>query len=207
MLPLWTWGLAVIRPDPITSRGLQPLDSISVYYYTSGVVALAGTLTALAVYMLTYQGFDNAHGHIDRFLGRTAGIAAALIALFPTEYTFSKGTAPDWWQPWMGWVHYGSASVLFVSFMIFSLFLFTRSDSPNPKKGKRARNAIYRFCGLVIGACLLWIAFRHGHHEIFWPETLALSFFAASWLVKGRIDFTATLLLQKAGMRRGEHPI
>ncbi len=197
MLPVVTWLLTGLRPDPVTSHGWHTLDSISVYYYTSGEVAFAGALSALAIYLLTYHGFDNAFGRMDRILSRTAGVAAALVALFPTEPVY--GPRPGWWRPWIGAVHYGAAAVLFVAFMVFSLFLFTRTDSTKPSAGKVARNAGYRICGLGIAACLAWILLRHGEHEIFWPETLALWFFATSWLVKGRVDYTATLLLQKAG--------
>ena len=53
----------------------------------------------------------------------------------------------------------------------------------------------YRVCGAAMVGCIAWAgsALFTGA-PIFWPEALALEFFAVSWLVKGRADRTAVVV-------------
>jgi hypothetical protein len=92
--------------------------------------------------------------------------------------------------------------VLFSAFIFFALFLFPKSDPKKVKplpRDKRARNWIYIFCGVAMVICLLWaIRASFTGAPIFWPEALALEFFAVSWLVKGRADLTAGALGKRA---------
>jgi hypothetical protein len=189
-LPLMVWFIAGVRPADTETHRWHALSSISGYYHTSGVVAFVGVLAALAVYLLTYRGFDNEHGKWDRWAARTAGVCAALVALFPTDVA----SPPHWLYPWVSKTHYLSAALLFSCFAFFSLYLFTRSKGV-PDDGKRKRNRLYVGYGIAIVACLLWIVIvkvidlRHKtESSIFWPETFALIAFALSWLTKGRAD-------------------
>jgi hypothetical protein len=116
-----------------------------------------------------------------------------LVAFFPTGAPDGFPVAP-WWTPWTGGIHYVSAVVLFSTFAFYCLYLFPKSQV---KKGgrlpleKRVRNKIYRVCGLVIVACMLWAGSSwFTGASIFWAEALALNSFAVSWLVKGRFDRT-----------------
>jgi len=181
----------------MSARSWKPLDSISAYYYSSGAVAFSGVLAALAVYLLTYRGYRNQHGAQDRLTGWTAGVAAIVVATFPTPPDSRLG----WYAGWIGVVHYAAATVLFTCFAVFSLFLFTRSAPGVSSRGKQGRNLVYRICGFAIVICLLWIAIFHAH-PIFLPETLALVFFAASWLIKGRVDHTVVALGTRAARYR-----
>jgi hypothetical protein len=195
-LPFLVWLIAGLRPADFSVGRWRLHDSISAYYHTSGVVAFVGVLSALSVRLLTYQGFGNGHGTQDRFTARLAGICAALVAFFPTAVK----DGPRWLKPWVSNTHYVAATVLFGCFMFISLFLFTKSGTPHPTRRKQRRNAVYRVCGIAIGTCLAWIAglklFRRGEVSIFWPEALALWFFAFSWLTKGRADHTLVRLLE-----------
>lgn len=199
LLPVLVVGLDRLRPtDGLLSA---ELTSISAYHYSSGVVAFSGILAALAVYLITYQGYDNADGRKDRIASNVAGWAAVLVILFPTH---PPGDEPDpvWWMDLIGTVHYVAAAVLFAAFTYFCLRLFPKSATPRPEWGadKRMRNAIYGTCGAGM-AITLGLAVMSGQRggPIFWHETLALELFAFSWLVKGKADRTAARLLKRAG--------
>jgi len=199
VLPALLWLIAGWRPTHAMPRW-APLDSVSAYYHTGAVAAFAGILTALAVYLFTYRGYANAYGRRDRIAAIVAGAAAVLVAFFPTRATGAL-PAPSWWTSWMGTVHYIAAVVLFGAFIYFCLFLFPKSQAggaPLPPD-KRRRNRIYRMCGVAMVACIAWAGgARAGDAPIFWPEALALEFFAISWLVKGRGDRTAVAVGQRA---------
>jgi hypothetical protein len=179
--------LVGLRPNATSDAWTRA--SISAYYWTGAVSLFAGTLAALAVYLLTYQGYENKYQKYDRTVAIVAGIAAAAVALFPT--TPPSGLEPhlSWWHAWIGYTHTGAAITLFSMFAIFSLWLFrktARGEEPTPDK--KRRNAFYLFCGIGIVASMAWavvLRLRNDNASVFWPESTALWFFAWSWLVKG----------------------
>lgn len=195
VLPILLFIVAGLRP----TEGLpqwESLGSISAYYYTGGVAIFTGVLIVLAVYLFTYQGYKNEYRLIDRLAAIIAGIAAVLVAFFPTK---APNNLPklDWWTKLSGDIHNLAAAVLFLAFIIFSLFLFTKSKVEKGKplpKDKQIRNLIYILCGVAMAVCMLWAGISlKNSASIFWPETLALEFFAVSWLVKGRADRTSVV--------------
>ena len=200
-LPLLIWFVAWLRPvDPSLT---SPMGSISAYYYSGAVAIFAGILAALAVYFITYDGYDNQDRWKDRLGALVAAIAAIGVALFPTGAPLERLALP-WWRPEMGTLHFVSAGVLFGAFVFFAFFLFPKSRKGKEQLplDKRVRNAVYRLCGAIIIVCIVWAGVRaQAKQEIFWLETIALWAFAASWLVKGRADWTARQLL-----RRGKNP-
>ena len=207
LLPFLLWIIAGWRP----TAGLQPweiLSSVSAYYYTGAVAAFVGILVALAVFLFTYPGYGNEYKRRDQSAAIIAGTAAIGVAFFPTGAP-SDLPVPSWWTPQTRTIHYTSAVVLFGAFIVFCLFLFPKSKV---KKGeslpldKRVRNRIYRFCGLAMLVCMLWAGSAlFTSAPIFWPEALALEFFAVSWLVKGRADWTAVNLGRRT-LHYGSHP-
>ena len=54
----------------------EPLESISAYAYTGAVAVLTGVLAALAVFLLTYRGYQNEGKRRDRTAAIVAGLAA-----------------------------------------------------------------------------------------------------------------------------------
>jgi len=172
------------------------------------VAALVGILIALAVFLFTYRGYNNEYRRRDRVAAIIAGGAAVLVAFFPAGAP-NDLPVPSWWTPRTATIHYVSAVVLFGAFIFFSLFLFPKSKvkegEPLPPD-KRARNWIYISCGVAMVVCVLWAwsALITGA-PIFWPEALALEFFAVSWLVKGRADRTATAAGRRT-LHYGRHP-
>jgi len=194
LLPALLVGFAIERDGVARWKSLE---SISAYYYTGAVTPFVGMLVALALFLFTYRGFDNAHHKADRALAIIAGAAALVVALFPTAAP--AGIAPlAWWRPWTGVLHHAAAIVLFAMFAVFALWLFRlRPDGKTETTGWR--NKVYVACGLAILACIGWAGVNgYAAREIFAPESIALVAFSFSWLVKGYAD-EALLRLWRRG--------
>jgi len=201
VLPVLLWIIAGWRPTKGLPREWEILDSISAYYYTGAVAVFVGVLFVLGIYLLTYQGYNNEYHRRDRCAAIVAGIAAIMVASFPTRAPNDALVLP-WWTPGIGTIHYTSAVILFSAFSFFSLVLFRKSKGEGARllsPDKRARNRIYTLCGIAILVCMLWAGSSYfTGTPIFWPEALALEFFAVSWLVKGRVDRTALVVSERA---------
>jgi hypothetical protein len=208
MMPSLLWVIAGWRPIEGFPRW-ELLSSVSAYYYSGAVVVFVGILVALGVFLVTYRGYDNEYNWLDRLAGIIAGVAAIGVAFFPTEAPPGM-PQPPWWTPQTGTIHFICAFALFGAFIFFSAFLFPKS---NVEKGetlpsnKRIRNILYRLFGGAMLVCmaLIFIIKQYTEKSIFWPEAIALEFFALSWLLKGRADWT----LARAGRRTlhyGRHP-
>ena len=183
-MPWLLIGLALER-DGLDTWSL--LDSISAYYYSGAVAVFVGMLVSLALFLFTYRGFRNDYHSWDRWTAIIAGFAALVVALFPTEVP--EHLAPlAWWQPWIGKLHYTGATVLFLMFAVFALWLFRLDKNGRPQTSGR-RNKIYLACGLVIIVCIGWAGVNGSRSApIFWQEAFALIAFSISWLVKGYAD-------------------
>ncbi|HUQ18194.1 MAG TPA: DUF998 domain-containing protein [Gemmatimonadaceae bacterium] len=162
-------------------------DSISAYYWTGAVSLFVGLLAALSLFLLTYRGYNNEDGIYDRAAAIIAGIAAAVIAIFPTSPPNGIRSLP-WWHESISMTHRVAAIILFSMFAIFSLWLFRKTKpGEEPSEDKKRRNWIYLLCGIGIVASMVWTLLAgNANQSIFLPESLALGFFAFSWLVKGR---------------------
>lgn len=187
LLPFLVYLMAAWRPAVAAERWTL-LRSISSYYYSSGVVAFAGILSGLSIFLLTYAGYRNKHQLLDRITGVVAGVAAAMVALFPTSPPTRPG--PPWWREYTVAIHISATALLFVCFIFFSLYLFTRPNPAQPKPGPDPRKAVYVACGVGMAVSILWAALVGGHRPIFWQEAAALWFFGISWLAKGRAEWT-----------------
>jgi hypothetical protein len=102
---------------------------------------------------------------------------------------------PSWWTSKTGAIHYGCALILFSAFIVFSIFLFPKTNTRKGiplASGKKARNILYYLFGAGMLACMIWILLISilTDGPIFWPEAIALECFALSWLLKGRADWT-----------------
>lgn len=207
VLPILLWLIAALRHGTEPPR-LHVLSSVSAYYYTGAVAVFVGVLISLGVYLFIYQGYKNEYHRRDRVAAIIAGAAALLVAFFPTGAP-DGFPRPPWWTERMVTIHNVSAAVLFGAFIFFALFLFPKS---NVKKGnplpldKRVRNGFYISCGVAMAVCMAWAAIAGLNNEpIFWPEALALEFFAVSWLVKGRVEQTAVALGRRT-LHYSRHP-
>lgn len=185
LLPVLLYVFAGVRPtDGLPRWGL--LTSVSAYYHTGAIGIFVGVLFALSLFLFTYPGYKGVMA--DRLVGWLGGTAALGVALFPTPAPDGL-SEPTWWSQGMGVVHYVSAVLLFVAFILFAMWLFRKSSVPGRRDRpleKRRRDDVCLMCGLVMIVCVLWAASSLiTDAPIFWPEAIALVAFAISWLVKG----------------------
>lgn len=176
-------------------------DSISDYYYTTVGELFIGTLCAVAFFMFSYRGYEKKTGEFwpsDSFMTNLAGICALGVAVFPTSEkicltdnlrSFTSSTI-------IGWVHYGFATMFFVSLAIISLINFRRTNSL-ALFGKMPSHNFYKYCGIGILVSITIVAVYslsplHNSLKqipiVFIFETTSLLFFGASWIKKGMID-------------------
>jgi len=184
VLPVLLYVVAGLRPVEELPRW-APLTSVSAYYHTGAVGIFVGVLFALALFLLTYPGYEGVL--LDRLVGALGGAAALGVTLFPTGAPPGLA-APSWWSPGLGIVHYVSALALFLAFILFSTWLFRKSSVPKNERppAKRRRDTACLGCGLVMIGCVLWTAAAGTRGEpILVPESIAIVAFAISWLVKG----------------------
>jgi hypothetical protein len=191
LLPFLLYVIAGLRPTAGLVRW-ELLTSVSAYYYTGAIAVFVGVIFALSLFLFTYRGYAGVLA--DQVLGAVGGSAALGVALFPTAAPQGL-PEPTWWSGWVGVVHYGSAVVLFLAFILFSIWLFRKSSIPTRADrplDKRRRDDICLACGIVMILAVLgagWCASRKA--PIFWPEAVAIEAFALSWLVKGEARRTA----------------
>ena len=177
--------------------GIRP--SISDYYYTPMREVFVGTLSAIAVFLWSYEGYRPRPGEwlSDLMAARIASMGALAVALAPTLpdapvlCTLSQCVLGD---RAASIVHFAGAFAFFGALAAFCLVLFVRGAEDDPEK--RASNRIYRACGWTILAALAAIALVHfgpaaltgrlaAFDLVFWLEVVATLAFAVSWLVKG----------------------
>lgn len=158
-------------------------DSISDYHNTNMRDVFVGLLSAIALFLFAYSGYDK----LDFWMAKLVGVLGFMVAIFPdglddNECTiYVKQNIPEWIET----VHFISAASFFLILAYFSIFLFTKSkkDNEDPKlknksvavlavnsvttffkkdktkevisPEKARRNKIYRRCGYVMLLCLL----------------------------------------------------
>lgn len=205
VLPILLYLVAGLRPTAPLERW-RVLDSVSAYYYTGAVAIFVGVLFALSLFLFTYPGYKGVIA--DRLVGALGGIGALGVALFPTAAP-GELTEPPWWSPTLRVVHYLSATVLFVSFILFAIWLFRKSELPPDQRppDKRRRDAVCLACGIVMILAVLWAGSAvFTDAPIFVPESIAIIAFAISWLVKGEAYAPVLRALRGVQARVTGHP-
>ena len=177
---------------PLFDTDIQP--SISHYYYTNLREIFTGTLCGVGLFLICYKGHNNpVLWKNDNFLTNVAGIMAFGVAFFPTSienvqdiHSLVRGIN------WIDELHYGCAAVLFLSFSLLAINVFTIGQNVDPSlpKTRLNENNIYKFCGYSILVFIIMVPVS-ARLEIFEYSTLvfeALSLFAfgTAWLIKGR---------------------
>lgn len=166
--------------------GLQ--SSMSAYYHTNMRNLFVGSLCAIAVFLMSYWGYDRT----DNIAAKVASAFAVGVAFVPTlPETGIVSTE----QKVTGTIHFICAGGFFLTLAFFSLFLFRKK---NPKKSptsqKEKRNVVYLVCGLTMLASIALIgivallpddASIKSLRPVFWLESLAVVAFGVSWLTKG----------------------
>jgi hypothetical protein len=166
--------------------------SLSHYYYTRMGAAFVGTLCVVAFFLYCYRGYDRA----DRVTSRLAALFALIVAFFPADPAPLYSVMNFDCAYWVHVVHFVSASLMFLVFAYISIFLFTKTDAPEPGRRKRQRNRVFRVCGVLMLVALVGILLDATvpsigtalavYHPILVLEAIALWAFGLSWLVKGQ---------------------
>lgn len=164
-------------------------NSISHFYFTVMGDVFVGTLCAVALFLITYKGYDR---H-DSIVTSLAGIAALGVAFFATDNIKDCSTVllNDYTARIV--THYTCAGMFFVSLAYMSYFRFTKTkDDSKTTSRKVSRNVLYRVCAIVMVICIglvfstkLYKEVAADYNLVFWFEWLALLAFGISWLTKG----------------------
>ena len=155
--------------------------SISATYYVTP--ALAGILTAASLVLMCYDGYDLQ----DNIVTTLSGVFGLMIVLFPCRCAVTPEYTGFFQLPAKvsSIIHCTSAVIFFLLLAYNDLFLFTKTDK-SPTSKKKARNIVYRVCGIgMLSAMVLMPLPFHFPAKTWWVETVALFFFAISWLTKG----------------------
>jgi hypothetical protein len=156
--------------------------SVSAYYYTSMRDELIAIVSAISLFLLSYNGYT----WQDALASKLAGVFGLGIAFLPTSATHDKTDI-------ISTLHYTTAAIFFAILAFMSIFLFTKS-SGNMTAEKKKRNRLYRVCGIimlisVVGIPITGIKTIHDRIIFLKPtlilETCALVSFGISWLTKG----------------------
>ncbi|HUI10839.1 MAG TPA: DUF998 domain-containing protein [Bacteroidota bacterium] len=194
--------LGILLPFIVVLGGLTDGEpylqgSISGYYYTHMRDLLVGILSGVALFLLSYRGYEA----IDDIVANLSGVFALGMVFFPTAmysgsvvkvgvFLIADNASEK--------VHLAFGTLFFVALSYNSLFLFTRRHPGVMGREKRRRNVIYRACGIVMLLSILCIAlytlFLRGTsigemNPVLIFESIALLAFGVSWLVKGHTLF------------------
>lgn len=156
--------------------------SISATYYITP--PLTGVLTAAAIVLMCYDGYD----WRDNLITTISGFFGLGVVIFPCSCSVSTPLTGFFQLPVniSNIIHCSSAVIFFILLATNSLFLFTLGESNT--KQKKIRNIIYRVCGIgMICAMALMVIPVSFFAKTFIVEAIALTFFGISWLVKGQV--------------------
>lgn len=162
--------------------------SISATYYQSP--ALVGILTAAAIVLITYDGYD----WRDNLITTLSGAFGLGIVLFPCSVSWiDSSTRVGFFQlpeHMSNLIHCGCAGVFFVLLSINCLFLFTLGEKH--KQQKKKRNRVYIICGLGMLLTMILFVLLQKYLPgwcVMITEIILLQFFGISWLTKGGCFF------------------
>jgi hypothetical protein len=187
--------VAVVIVNWLMGYGVEP--SISGYYYTPMRNIFIGTLCAIGVFLITYDGYDLP----DRLITDLAGLCTICLSFFPTV----PGSGATARQVIIGDIHLGFAGGAFIALAVMSFRFAKREPTPAglplwqrikfafgfTEPGDSATPAwelrTYRLAGLVlligIVAAVLLSSINYSLLVIEW---VMLSSFGVAWFVKGR---------------------
>jgi hypothetical protein len=134
--------------------------------------------------LISYKGYEK----IDDILLTCSGIAGLGICLFPCSIDTITGRIGTFMidSEISDIIHTIFAIIFFVLLAYNSFFLFTKGAGEMTKK-KKIRNVIYRVCGIGMIASFAILLLPDFYIKVWLVETIALFFFAVSFLTKADI--------------------
>jgi hypothetical protein len=194
--------LGIALPIVVVIGGLAQdapavLGSISGYYYSNMRDFFVGILSGLALFLISYKGYEK----IDDIFANISGVFAVGIILFPTSMYSGEIVKVGMFRipdNISEIIHLGFSALFFLALSFNSIFLFTRRHPGVMGREKKKRNIIYRTCGIVmllsiVCMSIYTIFLRETSISKIYPvlilESIALVAFGISWLVKGNTLF------------------
>lgn len=163
-----------------------PRGSLSAYYYSGVRELFVGGLWAIGVFLFVYKFLDFSW---ESFLSSLAGIAAVVVAVFPTERPGDGITLTPFQvklgEPTVTAIHYGAA-IAFIALLIPIVLFFARDEG---KRGHRNWQGFHTVSAAFIAFGAVLAAFAgitHGPDKgVLFGEWIAIWAFGAAWLAKG----------------------
>ena len=163
-----------------------PRGSLSAYYYSGVRELFVGGLWAIGVFLFVYKFLDFSW---ESLLSSLAGIAAVVVAVFPTERPGDGITLTPFQvklgEPAVTAIHYGAA-IAFIALLIPIVLFFARDEG---KRGHRNWQGFHTVSAAFIafGAVLAAFAGITGGPDkgVLFGEWIAIWAFGAAWLAKG----------------------
>jgi hypothetical protein len=195
----------VLLAGNLISSAAWPPESMSGYYYTDMRNIFVGSLCALGVFLVAYNGYDN----VDRWVTTIAGLGAIGVAFCPTKPAVCVAGAVacpapsvrqlSTSQTWVGDIHLGFALLAFL--MLGLMALRFAKTGPN----SAADTVIYRVSGITVFACVLLAILANllpasvnaSWRLLFIFEAVAVVAFGVSWFVKGQTIQGIQALVQR----------
>jgi hypothetical protein len=185
---------ALVLIEPALFEGLPaPRGSLSAYYYSGVRELFVGGLWAIGVFLVVYKFLDFSW---EGLLSSLAGVAAVLVAVFPTERP-GDGVALTPFQVKLGegvvsGIHYGAAAA-FIGLLVPITLFFARDEGRRESNGSRLSGGFWRSfhsvaaAFILFGASLAAIAGITGGPDkgVLYGEWIAVWAFGISWLTKG----------------------
>lgn len=158
--------------------------SISATWYTNACTIFMIILGSASMLLISYKGYEK----IDDILLTCSGMAGLGICLFPCSIASVEGAVGTFLidSEISNTIHFVCAIVFFGILAYNSFFLFTKGAGEMTKK-KKIRNIIYRICGIGMIASFLIMLLPSFDIQVWLTETIALFFFAISFLTKADI--------------------
>lgn len=160
-----------------------PRGSISAYYYSGMRDVLVGILSAIGVFLVTYKISER---NLDNTASLAAGVAAAVIALFPTARPHGSALALTPLQDLLGeqtvkWIHFGAGAAFIGLLAVLSYYFGVRS--------RTFWRWFHWTCVLVMVLAFVWILVTLSvgapHRALLYGEWACAWAFGASWFAKG----------------------
>lgn len=158
--------------------------SISATWYTNACTVFMIILGAASFLLISYKGYEKK----DDILLTCSGIAGMGICLFPCAISTASEKVGTFMidSQISNTIHFICAIIFFGLLAYNSFFLFTKGAEQMTKK-KKARNIIYRICGVGMIASFLILLLPYFRIQVWLTETIALFFFGVSFLTKADI--------------------
>ena len=173
-----------------------PRDSLSRYYYSGTREWFVGTMAATGAFLIAYKATERS---LDNLLSFVAGVAAALIALFPTGRPSETPPLPEnALQRLLGeitvtTVHY-AASAVFIGCLAALCVCFGIREGRRRRRKDTRSPTFWRFvhfaCAGAMGAAIVWILVTSGldvgpSWSLLLGEWVCSWAFGISWALKG----------------------